>query len=90
MHFEWLFAAAQRGVPLLLSSDDEGGRMMNYPGVHSAWPNLMAVGATDDAFVAQDYAVNYGVELRGVGLNMVLSPCGARGVRGSVCMCVCM
>lgn len=60
--------------------------MMNYPGVHSAWPNLMAVGATDDAFVAQDYAVNYGVELRGIGLNMVLSPCGACPA-ARVCMC---
>ena len=33
-------------LPLLVSSDDEGGHRLNYPAVFSHWPSLMAIGAT--------------------------------------------
>ena len=61
-------------VPLLLSSDDEGGRRNNYPNIYEKWSTLMSVGATNDPSRGYHYGKGYGADLKSIGMNIVFSP----------------
>ena len=61
-------------LPLLVSSDDEGGHRLNYPAVYSQWPSLMSIGATNNPLIGRQYGLGYGHDLKQVGMNVVFSP----------------
>ena len=61
-------------LPLLLSSDDEGGHRLNYPHVYQTWPSLMTIGAINKPSTAYNYGRGYGADLYSIGQNIVFSP----------------
>lgn len=61
------------GIPLLLSVDQEGGRVARLP-FGTTPPGAMAVGATDDPELARALGAGIGRQLRAVGVTMNFAP----------------
>ncbi len=61
-------------VPLLISSDQEGGIVTRLTEGVTVFPGLMALGATGSADYARQYGRISGQELRALGINMNLAP----------------
>jgi len=61
------------GVPLLVSVDEEGGRVSRLP-FGPRPPGAMAVGATADPEFARDLSAAVATQLRAVGVNANLAP----------------
>lgn len=66
-------AANATGVPLLLSTDQEGGVVSRVP-FGTVPPGQMAVGATGDAALARAVGTAVGNQLGVVGINMNFAP----------------
>jgi len=62
-----------KGIPLLLSMDQEGGRVTRITG-GADFPGNMALGAAGSAEIAQLAGSVFGREIRAVGANMDLAP----------------
>jgi beta-N-acetylhexosaminidase len=62
------------GVPLLISTDQEGGVVARLTTGATEWAGNMALGATRKAAYAYQAAKMTGEELRAVGINMNLAP----------------
>ncbi len=73
-----LSAALKReaGRPLLLSVDQEGGRVMRLRAVHgfTEVPPMRALGATGDEALAREMGALLGRELRAVGIDQDFAP----------------
>lgn len=61
-------------IPLLISSDHEGGIVTRLTKGVTVFPGLMALGATGSADYARQYGRISGQELRALGINMNLAP----------------
>jgi len=66
--------AHQPAVPLLISTDQEGGTVNRLAGVVAASPGNMAVGATFDDAAARRTAAVTGQQLRALGINVDNAP----------------
>lgn len=65
--------ATERGLPLLISIDEEGGIVTRLKGgIH--FPGLMSLGATKDTRLAQLAGEIVAKELKSLGINMNLAP----------------
>ena len=63
------------GIPLLVSTDQEGGRVFRVPeDVMPVYPGAMGLGQSGDADLARDVGFATGYHLRAVGINVVLAP----------------
>ncbi|KLO21934.1 hypothetical protein X275_07685 [Marinitoga sp. 1197] len=60
-------------IPLLISSDHEGGQLETVPGILSS-PGNYAIGKTNEPNIAYKYAFYLGKKLKEFGFNMVFSP----------------
>ncbi len=72
-----LQSAAQQShlkIPLLISSDHEGGIVTRLTEGVTVFPGLMALGATGSTDYARQYGRISGEELRSLGINMNLAP----------------
>ncbi|MCI4065151.1 glycoside hydrolase family 3 protein [Micromonospora sp. R77] len=67
-------ALAGRGVPLQISTDQEGGFVTRIPPPSAVAPGNMAIGATFDSSVAYSTAAATGRQLRAMGINMDHAP----------------
>ena len=61
--------------PLIIASDDEGGHFNNYPYAFSEWPNNLGLASVNDTIAAHRFGLEYGKELKSVGINVVFGPC---------------
>lgn len=61
------------GIPLLISMDQEGGRVTRITG-GSHFPGNMALGAAGEAWITRLAAQTMAAEVRAVGANMDLAP----------------
>ncbi|MCB1321704.1 MAG: beta-glucosidase [Leptospiraceae bacterium] len=66
---------ATTGIPLLISTDQEGGRVyrVGADGVEQ-FPGAMALGQTGNELYAEDVGFITGYRLRNLGINFVLAP----------------
>ncbi|HEY5519095.1 MAG TPA: prolipoprotein diacylglyceryl transferase family protein [Candidatus Limnocylindrales bacterium] len=71
-----LAAAQPDAIPLLISTDQEGGAIVRLPSPATQFPGNMALGATRQTSLARSTAAAIGAELRAEGLNQVLAPDG--------------
>jgi len=62
-------------LPLIISSDDEGGHFNNYPYAFKEWPNNLAIAAVNSTAKAYMYGRQYGKDIRSTGVNVVFAPC---------------
>jgi beta-N-acetylhexosaminidase len=67
-------AMADTGIPLRISTDQEGGAVNRIGAPLAVSPGAMAVGATFDPRTAYDTARVSGTELRALGINVVHAP----------------
>ncbi|MCR9142676.1 MAG: glycoside hydrolase family 3 protein [bacterium] len=68
-------AIESNGIPLLISTDQEGGRVLRIgPDGTTQFPGAMALGQTGEPQYAEDVGVVTGYELRKLGVNIVLAP----------------
>src|SRR5690242_15612831 len=67
-------ATADTGIPLQISTDQEGGVVNRIGAPLAISPGNMAVGATFDPRVAEQVARVSGAELRALGINVVDAP----------------
>ena len=68
-------ALKANGIPLLISTDQEGGRVLRIgPDGTAQFPGAMALGQTAEPQYAEDVGVVTGYELRKLGVNLVLAP----------------
>jgi beta-N-acetylhexosaminidase len=65
---------SRRGVPLLVATDQEGGSVSRVRAPVTQFPGNMALGADGLEEDAAAAAAASGVELRALGINMVLAP----------------
>lgn len=61
-------------VPLIISVDQEGGRVTRVGSPATEFPSGMAIGATRDAGAARDAAAISGSELRAMGISQDFAP----------------
>ncbi|MFB6194564.1 MAG: beta-N-acetylhexosaminidase [Haloplanus sp.] len=66
-------ARESTGLPLLLSTDQEGGVVTRVP-FGTVPPGQMALGAAGDAGLAREFGSAVGRQLRAVGINMNFAP----------------
>ncbi|HEY5488585.1 MAG TPA: glycoside hydrolase family 3 N-terminal domain-containing protein, partial [Candidatus Limnocylindrales bacterium] len=69
-------AAQPFGVPLLISTDQEGGSIVRLPTPATQFPGNMALGAAGQPDLAQSTGVAIAEELSAVGINQALAPDG--------------
>lgn len=62
-------------LPLFISIDMEGGRVLRLKAPFTKWPPLAKVGALDSTSVAFRFAQAMGLELKSVGINLDFAPC---------------
>ncbi|OYD09010.1 beta-N-acetylhexosaminidase [Paludifilum halophilum] len=62
------------GIPLLISMDQEGGKIVRMREGVTVFPGNMAIGATRDSSLAYRAGRITGEELRAMGINMNLAP----------------
>ena len=67
-------AAEPDAIPLLISTDQEGGAIVRLPSPATQFPGNMALGATRQTDLARSTAAAIGAELRAEGLNVALAP----------------
>lgn len=68
-------AIEANGIPLLISTDQEGGRVLRIgPDGTIQFPGAMTIGQAGVAQYAEDIGVVTGHELRELGVNLVLAP----------------
>lgn len=68
-------AIESNGIPLLISTDQEGGRVLRIgPDGTTQFPGAMALGQTGEPQYAEDVGIVTGFELRKLGVNLVLAP----------------
>lgn len=68
-------AIAASGIPLLVSTDQEGGRVFRVPeDVMPVFPGAMGLGQSGDPALARDVGFATGYHLRGAGIDVVLAP----------------
>ena len=60
--------------PLIIASDDEGGHF-NITLTLSEWPNNLGLASVNDTIAAHRFGLEYGKELKSVGINVVFGPC---------------
>lgn len=63
-----------RGYPLVIGVDQEGGRVARIGAPATEFPSLMTLGAAGDPDLAADVARASGAELRALGFTMVFAP----------------
>ncbi|MBX3030684.1 MAG: glycoside hydrolase family 3 protein [Chloroflexi bacterium] len=66
--------AQDPGIPLFISTDEEGGIVTRLPSPSTAFPGAMALGATRSDALARDQGRVIGLELAAVGINQDLAP----------------
>lgn len=69
-------AADASSIPLLISTDQEGGSVVRLPSPATQFPGNIALGATGVAGLARSTGAAIGQELKAAGLNLVLAPDG--------------
>ena len=69
-------AAQPDAIPLLISTDQEGGAIVRLPSPATQFCGNMCLGATRQTSLARSTAAAIGAELRAEGLNLVLAPDG--------------
>lgn len=69
-----LAASDDRGHPLVIGVDQEGGRVARIGAPATEFPNLMTLGAARDPDLAAKVARASGTELRALGFTMVFAP----------------
>ncbi len=62
------------GPPLLIATDQEGGRIQRLREGVTIWPSPMILTATQDAELVRRVGAAMGAELRAAGINMNLAP----------------
>lgn len=62
------------GIPLLISVDQEGGRVVRVTESTLQFPGAMATGQTDNAQLAYESAIVTGNELKAIGFNTIFAP----------------
>jgi len=62
------------GIPLLVSTDQEGGKVKRITKGVTQFPGNMAAGAVGDEDLVYEWARILGIELRRAGINMNLAP----------------
>ncbi|WP_176737465.1 glycoside hydrolase family 3 protein [Micromonospora citrea] len=67
-------ALADHGVPVQISTDQEGGSVSRIPPPSAVSPGNMAIGATFDRDVSYSTAASTGRQLRAMGINMDHAP----------------
>ncbi len=67
-------SADERPYPLIVSIDQEGGRVARVREPATEFPSYMSLGATRDAELATEVAQASGRELRAMGFTMVFAP----------------
>ncbi|WP_051216038.1 glycoside hydrolase family 3 protein [Ferrimonas futtsuensis] len=75
---QWAAARSSLGAPLLISVDQEGGRVCRTPKAHTtAFAGNMALGAASSVHpeLANEVAVAMGRELLALGINVNHAPC---------------
>lgn len=66
---------ASSGIPLLISIDQEGGRVVRVgPDGVDQFPAAMALGQSGDAELVEDVGFMTGYQLRKLGINLALAP----------------
>ena len=65
---------ADRGTPLLVAADQEGGQLIALGDATTPFAGNMALGAVDDPSVTFDVARAIGLEARAMGINVVYAP----------------
>ncbi|MFD0958477.1 beta-N-acetylhexosaminidase [Paenibacillus chungangensis] len=66
--------AADDGIPLLLSVDQEGGRVSRLPDEYRSFPKAMAIGRQDDERYSRSTGQALGVAVKSLGFNMNFAP----------------
>jgi beta-N-acetylhexosaminidase len=69
-------AAESPGIPLFISTDQEGGSIVRLPSPATQFPGNMALGATDQTSLARATGNAIGEEVAAVGINQILAPVG--------------
>lgn len=72
-HMQRTAQEANHPAPLFITADEEGGIVSRLP-VKPKFPNMMAVGATENSDLAFSYGIVTARRLRELGLNMNLAP----------------
>lgn len=67
-------AVVNNGVPLLITLDQEGGKIQRLRAGFTDLPRSFLIGAITDEALLADYGAMMGRELRAVGVNMNLAP----------------
>lgn len=67
-------SSASSGIPLFVSIDQEGGRVIRITEGVTQFPGAMAVGIADDPDLAEKAAEILALELRAMGVNMNFAP----------------
>lgn len=63
-----------RDAPLLVAADQETGQLVGLGPATTPFPGAMALGATDDAELAERVAVAVGTEMRALGATVAYAP----------------
>ena len=67
-------ASKNYSYPLLISTDQEGGRVTRLKNGFTPFPNNQTIGMTHNPAVAEQNAYKMGLEMKAVGINMDLAP----------------
>ena len=67
-------ASQELKVPLFISTDQEGGRVLRIRRGMTHFPDAAAIGAVEDPFLAFKVGKHMGLELKSLGLNMNFAP----------------
>ncbi|WP_083460334.1 glycoside hydrolase family 3 protein [Jiangella muralis] len=67
-------AGGDRGYPLIIGIDQEGGTVARIKAPATEFPAYLTLGASRDTAMAAEVAQASGEELRGMGLTMVFAP----------------
>ncbi len=62
-------------VPLIISIDMEGGRVLRLKDPFTRWPSVGKLSELDSTALAFKFSQSMGVEMRSVGINMDFAPC---------------
>lgn len=62
-------------MPLFISIDMEGGRVLRLKAPFTDWPALAHLGAIDQTSVSFQMAYSMGLEMAAVGINLDFAPC---------------
>ncbi|MBN2509285.1 MAG: glycoside hydrolase family 3 protein [Spirochaetales bacterium] len=63
-----------KGIPLIIATDQEGGWVRHVKGETSITPGALSIGATGLPYDAYQTGLNIGIELKTLGINMNFAP----------------